>query len=114
MKSKKFYEEVMSVTTPKGRRSLENVKKICDSLEERNLNLSLSLIGRETEKLGISPSYHSIKSSKRLKEYIRLRSEEYERELNIEIDEDNELKERIIMLERENDCLRSFIKKMDI
>lgn len=73
MKSKKFYEKVMKKTTPPGRRTMEKLKKVCDSLEERGLEISIARVHRESERLGWGPSKPTISSNANLREYVKLR-----------------------------------------
>lgn len=110
MKAEKCFNEVGYCTTAKGRRTLQDVKMVCDLLEKEGLRINVSLIGRELHRQGIKVLEQSIRNNKKLMKYVRLRVKEQVIETR-EFVGDLGLIEQIRALKHENMVLRQFIKK---
>ena len=111
--SSELYQEIFGNTTAKGRRSLINLKKMCDSLEKRGLEITVSILGREAERLGVTPRKEALRNNPRLREYVQKRNEEQVL-VSGKVVVDSDLNEVVKMLMRENFTLRAFIKNMSI
>lgn len=113
MKASKFYEELSKGTTSKGRRTLEDVKMVCDYLESEGIRISVSLIGREFVRQGIKIVEQSLRNNKKVMEYVGLRIKEQKVEAK-EFNGETGLEEQIRALQHENMVLRGLIKNMKL
>jgi hypothetical protein len=111
--SNELYQECLEKTTAKGRRSLINLKKMCDDLEKRGLEIAVSVLSRESDRLGISPKMAALRNNPKLVEYVKKRYEE-QKLVEKDISGNGDFEELAKMLRRENCALRAFIRKMNI
>ena len=112
MTSEDLYNKVIAGRNVKEIRTMNNLKSICDSLEERNLDINVQRIGREAVRMGTSPRCNTIYNSEMWSEYVKLRAAE--QVIEVEKSEEVDVMERIIALEKENSVLRAFIRKMNV
>lgn len=111
--SEGMYQEILDSSTAKGRRSLVNLKKMCDSVEELGLDITIATLNREAVRLGIAPKEAAMRNNPRLWIYIVKRQEEQQLKGKVLVG-DPDLEELVKQLKAENNCLRAFIKKMSI
>lgn len=71
-----MYQEILDSSTAKGRRSLVNLKKMCDSVEELGLDITIATLNRKANRLGIAPKEAAMRNNPRLWTYIVRRQEE--------------------------------------
>lgn len=111
--SSELYQEILDNSTAKGRRSIANLKKMCDGLEERGMEINVAVLGREADRLGISPREEALRNNPKLWSYVQLRVSEQEL-VEKELKGDFDLVETIRQLRKENSVLRAFIKKINL
>lgn len=111
--SEEMYQEVLDSSTAKGRRSLVNLKKMCDTVEELGLDITIATLNREAQRLGIAPKEAAMRNNPRLWTYIIRRQEEQNLKER-EVVSSPDLEELVKQLRAENNCLRVFISKMRI
>jgi hypothetical protein len=112
MKSSDVFNEVMKKQNIKEMRSMNNLKSICDSLDERQLDINVKRVGREAEREGLSPKCNTIYNNEVWSSYVKLRASE--QLIEVKSSKDVDVHERILVLERENDVLRAFIRNINI
>lgn len=76
MKSKDYYNKIYEESSIKMRRSLESIKKVCESFETQNVRISVGKVGNECERLFGSPKQQSIRNNPLLKNYIEFKISE--------------------------------------
>lgn len=111
--SSEVFEEIISVSTAKGRRSLENLKKMCDMLESRGVEITVAAIARESKRLQLAPGESALRNNPKLWSYVLLRQSEAGLSPK-EVAENEDLEELVIQLRNEVRVLRSFIRKMEL
>ena len=111
--SSELYQEILDSSTAKGRRSIANLKKMCDGLEERGMEINVAILGREADRLGIAPREDSLRNNPKLWSYVQLRVNEQEL-VEKELKGDFDLVETVRQLRKENSVLRAFIKKINV
>lgn len=108
--SEEMYQEVLDTSTAKGRRSLVNLKKMCDTVEELGLDIAIATLNREAQRLGIAPKESAMRNNPRLWTYIVRRQEEQNLKERAVVS-NPDLEEVVKQLRAENNCLREFIRK---
>lgn len=111
--SSEIFEEIIRSSTAKGRRSLENLKKMCDILESRGVEITVAAIARESKRLQLAPGESALRNNPKLWSYVLLRQSEAELSPK-EAVENEDLEELVIQLRNEVRVLRSFIRKMEL
>lgn len=111
--SSEVFEEIIMTSTAKGRRSLENLKKMCDMLESRGVEITVAAIARESKRLQLAPGESALRNNPKLWSYVLLRQSEAGLSPK-EVVENEDLEELVIQLRNEVRVLRSFIRKMEL
>lgn len=111
--SSEVFEEIISRSTAKGRRSLENLKKMCDMLESRGVEITVAAIARESKRLQLAPGESALRNNPKLWSYVLLRQSEAGLSPK-EVVDNEDLEELVIQLRNEVRVLRSFIRKMEL
>ena len=112
--SAEVFQEIISSSTAKGRRSLENLKKMCDMLESRGVEITVAAIARESKRLQLAPGESALRNNPKLWSYVLLRQSEAglcPKEAGADVEG---LEELVIQLRNEVRVLRSFIRKMEL
>lgn len=109
MKSLKIYKEIMKDSTLKGKRSLENIKRVCDFLESKGIGINIAMVSRELERQGIGPKEQTIRNNKKVNDYVIFRGSEQVIESK-DFEGEGRLIELLKAYQRENNVLRSLIK----
>lgn len=111
--SSEVFEEIIRSSTAKGRRSLENLKKMCDMLESRGVEITVAAIARESKRLQLAPGESALRNNPKLWSYVLLRQSEAGLSPKEPV-ENEDLEEVVIQLRNEVRVLRSFIRKMEL
>ena len=111
--SSEVFEEIVKTSTAKGRRSLENLRKMCDMLESRGVEITVSSIARESKRLQLAPGESALRNNPKLWSYVLLRQSETGLRTK-DLRENEDLEELVIQLRNEVKVLRSFIRNMKI
>lgn len=109
MKAEKYFKEVYEKSACNQKRSLDNLKEVCDFFENENLRIRLVAVGRECKRRFDMTSKNTIKASKILREYINLRAKA-QKIVYWGTNLDSTDNERIKYLELENRKLRELLK----
>ena len=107
------YQHILETTNARGRSSLENLKKICDLLEDSGVDLSIAAVAREAARLDVSPKEDALRNNPKLYSYVILRQAESKLKPRVMV-KDQYLEEVVKQLRQENLVLREFIRKMEI
>lgn len=99
----------MKDSTLKGKRSLENIKRVCDFLESKGIGINIAMVSRELERQGIGPKEQTIRNNKKVNDYVIFRGSEQVIESK-DFEGEGRLIELLKAYQRENNVLRSLIK----
>ena len=125
--SEKYFKDIYESSSHKMKKSLDNIKKICDIFENQKVRIIVSKVGHECESLFGSPKVQSIRNNPLAKKYIDLRiSEQVLPIRENDIYKGNKIKDPIIRaefnlledevrtLKLENQGLKKLFEKIEI